>query len=151
MFDKIQSKAFQKLNKLLPDLKIGEGIRLGGIYCSGSCKIDGRHLSFYARSVSEEFEESLELGLQVFQNLDKYTNKAQNKICEDLLPAYLENRVDDEPELTQEEFKKNLTLSSIGIYSGKVVSIGFSDNGMFGGHELDANSLDKGETFTETQ
>lgn len=88
------------------------------------------------------------LGVKAFNDLGRYVEKAKNKICQDFLPVYQE---DDDPDITEEAFKNKLSLVSIGVFHGSVLSLNFYEEGMFGGHILGVNSLNKGETFTETE
>lgn len=153
MFDEKNSDAFQALKKLCPDLKIDKKyVRPGEISCDGLCGINGRHVAFYAKSEQARFEATLCLAVKAFDMLDVYIVKAKEKICQDFLPVYLMNRDENiEPELSEEAFKEKLIVADIGVFYENVLSLGFCDGGMFGGHVLWANSLDKGETFIETE
>ena len=105
-------------------------------------------MTFFVEANPDEMEESLELWLKLFSNLDGYIEKAKDKISPDFLPTYWE---DDDPEMTEEEFKKRLSLESLSAFHGHVVTLDFSDDGMFGGHTLGATSVDEGKTFAEVE
>lgn len=148
MFDVSKSKAFKELKNVCPDLKMDTD-RLGReISCGGVCHRKEKVISFCAESMPEQFEETLMLGVKAFSNLDEYVEKGKDAICKDFLPVY---REDDDPDMTEEAFKDKLLLVSVGAFSGSVITVDFCDSGMIGGHVLGANSLDKGETFTETE
>lgn len=148
MFNEKESKAFRKLKKIFPNLELRESSIGREISCHGYCKRDGKYLSITSESSPEQFEETLEVGVKIFDHLDEYIEKAKEAICKDFLPVY---REDDDPDMTEKAFKDNLSLVSVGAFMGNVMTLDFNDKGMLGGHTLGANSLDKGETFTETE
>lgn len=151
MFDEGKSKSFQHLQVLCPDITLSKSSIGREISCSGVCNIDGKIITFFAESMPETFEETLLLGIKAFENLEEYVKKAKEQISQDFLASYKEDWCDEEaPVISKEEFKARLTLGSIGVHNGNVLGLDFHDDEMFGGHMLGADSLDKGETFTET-
>ena len=153
MFDEKKSKAFQVLKKICPDLKSDEQhMRSGEIGCSGTCEeVDCKRVSFYSKSEHESFEATLELAVQIFEDLNTYIEKAKEKICEVCLPLYLEDKDDDEPVLTKEEYKEKLDLAEVSTFYENTVILDFCDGSTPYGHLLSATSLDKGKIFTDVE
>ncbi|MFN8355802.1 MAG: DUF2262 domain-containing protein [Spirosomataceae bacterium] len=94
-------------------------------------------------------DDTLALVNKVIGDLQGYASKAVNILIQEYLATYNDNwREDDEPELDEERFAANLTLTSLLFLSDSSVDFVYAENGMFGHHSLIAQSFD-GETFDD--
>ncbi|WP_109833100.1 DUF2262 domain-containing protein [Reichenbachiella versicolor] len=93
-----------------------------------------------------EIGETLEIVNKILAGFEEYEAEAKQVLADNFLETYNDNwREDNEPILTAKEFIQNLTLDGINFLSN-TVDIFYTDNDMFDGHSLIAQSLD-GEKF----
>lgn len=97
-----------------------------------------------------ELEITIALANKIIGNFSKYEFNARKKIIEDFLDNYNENwREENEPEIDENTFNQNLSLSSMAFLSDSCIDFYYSENGLFGDHTLVAQSFD-GENFNDT-
>jgi len=150
MFDSEKSEALKSLKKRCAELKLGKTDVGDEIFCEGKCDVKGKVVEFYAESIPEDFEETLYLGMRALDHLDEYIDKAKDLIHKYFWESYIEDW-DGDPSIDEEVFKNKLSLSTVAVYQRGVISLHSREDGMFGGHILEANSLNKGKTFTEAE
>ncbi len=96
-----------------------------------------------------EIEETIALANKVLSDITGYQVKAKNKIVEEFLENYNENRIDEgNPKLDEKKFVQNLKLTAINFLSNECVDFFYEENGMFGNHSLIAQSYD-GASFDD--
>lgn len=97
-----------------------------------------------------ELEITIALGNKIIADFNNYEFNARKKIIEDFLDIYNENwSEENEPEIDENTFNQNLSLSSIAFLSDSCIDFYYSENGLFGDHSLVAQSFD-GENFSDT-
>ena len=95
MFDASTSNAYKRLAKLVSGLKMDYDDPTGQeIGCSGIFEYRGKVNAFSATSVPEHFEETLELAITTFNDLERNVAKAKDLICKVYWPIYKEHWVD---------------------------------------------------------
>lgn len=146
-----KNKAFNNLKNFCPNLSMSEVVIGREISCSGTCSFNEKKVAVFVESMPEEFEDTLELVIMVFKNPDSFIKKAKEAIANDFLDVYNNDWVSEDESISKDKFIKNLSISSIGAFFGSVIGLDFQEGGMFQGHTLSANSLDRGETFTEIE
>lgn len=150
MFDASTSHAYKRLVNIVSELKMDYEDPTGQeIGCSGIFEYKGKVNAFSANSVPEQFEETLDLAIKVFNDLEENVAKAQDLICKVYWPIYKEHWADDDIDITENEFMDKLTLITLNVWDRSRVGLDFCEAGLLGGHPLGAISLDKGQCFTE--
>jgi len=97
-----------------------------------------------------KIEETIDLVNKIMGNFDQYESNARKIIIQNYLKKYNDNwRDDDEEELDEKTFSKNLTIKSINFASNCSVDFYYAENGMFDDHSLIAQSFD-GENFNHS-
>ena len=126
MFNEEKSEAFRILEDLCSVLKTNRE-RIGReVSCAGVLTRKGKVMTLSIEAFPDEMEETIELWLKVFRNLERYIEESKDIISRDFLPIY---REDDDSDVTEEEFKKRLSIENLSAYRGHVVALDFSDDG----------------------
>lgn len=116
---------------------------------SGSLDYKGERISISLDPDDLEMKSTLALATKFLQNLEDYEERAVSKIVDEFFDNYNDNwRNDDEPRLTEQEFKSKLKFTGINFLSDELVDFFYEENGMFGYHSLIAQVFD-GESFSD--
>lgn len=114
-----------------------------------SVKIMDRELKILIAPDDADIEDTMKLANKVLADLQTYETKAREKIIEDYLDVYNDNWTDENnPELNEQEFSDNLTLTNASFGGEDSMEFYYTENDMFGGHSLIAISFD-GENFED--
>jgi hypothetical protein len=99
----------------------------------------------------DDLAKTISLAVRVVENIHSFDEEARAKATKDLLGTYNDNwRNEDEPILSESEFKSKLLLTHIGFLGTTGIDMFYNDGELFGGHSIIPQSFD-GITFTYTQ
>lgn len=125
----------------------------------GKLLLDDRSIPLTVESEDKTLEEALSLATIIASALLSYDQISKDVAASDLLESYNSgwNAYDQaqedgsfktviNPELSANEFKERLVLSSVSVSSDSCVEFWYEDGGMFWGHSVFVQSLD-GEDF----
>jgi hypothetical protein len=116
-------------------------------FLSGNNTID---VSLNLEDIS--LEDMIALGNSFFEDFEDKKNKATDEIVSAFYENYNKNWADEDngyPELSQQEFRKKLTITAIHFYAKDLIDVIYNEDGMFGNHYLIAQSYD-GKTFADS-
>ncbi|PNW29142.1 DUF2262 domain-containing protein [Formosa algae] len=116
-------------------------------FLSGNNTID---VSLNLEDIS--LEDMIALGNLFFEDFEDKKKKATDEIVNAFYENYNENWADEDngyPELSQQEFRKKLTITAIHFYAKDLIDVIYNEDGMFGNHYLIAQSYD-GKTFEDS-
>ncbi len=121
----------------------------------------GRSIEFVFHADGGPYDAVVEMAASVAQHLDRFDAAAKRVAASDLTGTYNEdwNEYDQaqgdgtfktitNPELTQVEFARKLTLEGVNV-TGDMVDFFYNDENMFWGHCVIVTSMD-GIAFTDT-
>lgn len=117
----------------------------------GVFKFHGNEVTVCVDPEDEDIEVTLWLAEKFLSKLEEFEASAKAKLFEEMFGEYNEEwRQEKDPILSEDTFLQKLTLVHIWFLGSDSVDFMYSEDGMFGGHSLIAQSFD-GETYTNVQ
>jgi hypothetical protein len=121
----------------------------------GSFAYGGRQIPVCLTPDKTRLPQCLALARAIVSEITQIDERAKNAATDGMLYLYNENwreygefNMEDgesvevsNPELTEEEFKSRLTLTSVSVYADRSVSLSYDIDDLFAGHEIVLSSV----------